>query len=153
MDSLDHDLITHLKRDGRASLSQLASVAGVTRATVRARLERLQRDGEIVGFSVVVRDDVERHAVRGIVLIEIEGQGTERVIESLDRLPGVLAVHTTHGRWDLVCEIGAPTLADLDAMLRALRQIDGVSNSETSLYLTTRRSSLVATTRKTLSNK
>ena len=51
----------------------------------------------------------------------------------------VEAVHSTHGRWDLIAELGADTLEALDTTLNRIRLIDGVSRSETNLYLATRR--------------
>lgn len=55
MDKLDNHLIGLLRKDGRASLSDLATTLGVTRATVRARLEKLQGSGQIAGFTVQTR--------------------------------------------------------------------------------------------------
>ena len=46
-------------------------------------------------------------------------------------------MHTTNGRWDLVVELAAPNLEGFDAVLRRIRQVDGVANSETSLLLST----------------
>ena len=45
MDDLDHGLIAELRRDGRASISELADRLQVSRATVRLRLERLKAAG------------------------------------------------------------------------------------------------------------
>ncbi len=78
--------------------------------------------------------------VRGIMMIGIEGRETDRVIRVLGGLPEVSATHTTNGRWDLIVELGTATLADLDAVLRRIRLIPGVNNSETSLLLATPRS-------------
>ena len=68
-----------LKRDGRASLSELAHDLSVTRTTVRSRMARLQHTGEIAGFSVLTRADVAPHAVRGLMMLGIEGRGTEKI--------------------------------------------------------------------------
>ena len=51
------------------------------------------------------------------------------------------AVHSTNGRWDLIVEIGTATLADFDRVLDRIRRLDGVMSSETSLLLSTRKSS------------
>nr|WP_104069739.1 Lrp/AsnC family transcriptional regulator [Albidovulum inexpectatum] len=139
MDEIDHSLIAALRRDGRASLSELAARLGVARATVRARLERLQARGEIQGFTVVTRGDVTQAPVRGLMMIGIEGRGAERITARLLGMPEVQAVHTTNGRWDLIAEIGARTLEEFDAVLARIRNIEGVTSSETNLMLTTRR--------------
>lgn len=139
LDDGDQRLIAELRRDGRASLSDLADRLGIARATVRARMERLQTRGEIVGFTVLTRGDVSALPVRGLMMIAIEGKGQERITARLVGLPEVLAVHSTNGRWDLICELGARTLEELDGLILKVRNYDGVLASETNLLLSTRR--------------
>jgi len=139
MDSTDQNLISALRRDGRASLSELSASLGLSRTTVRTRMDRLIAGGEIQGFTVVTRGDVTAMPVRGLMMIGIEGRGAERIMARITGLPEVLAVHSTNGRWDLIAEIGARTLEEFDAVLFRIRGFDGVSSSETSLMLTTRR--------------
>jgi DNA-binding Lrp family transcriptional regulator len=139
LDDVDTALIAELRRDGRASLSDLAERLGLARATVRSRMERLRGRGEIVGFTVQTRSDISASPVRGLMMIAIEGRGTERIIARLTGFPEVLAVHSTNGRWDLIAELGTRTLEELDAILVKVRGYEGVLASETSLLLTTRR--------------
>jgi DNA-binding Lrp family transcriptional regulator len=140
MDDLDDRLLTLLRHNGRRSISDLASELGVSRATVRARIERMERRGDIVGYTVILRADAVSLPVRGITLIEVEGRAADRVADALGGVPEVTAVHTTNGKWDLVVELGAQNLADLDAVLRRIRMIAGVTASETNLLLATPRS-------------
>jgi DNA-binding Lrp family transcriptional regulator len=139
MDETDQALIAELRRDGRAALSDLAARLGIARATVRARMERLARSGEIRGFTVLTRGDAAEAPVRGLMMIGIEGRGAERIMARLQGLPEVTAVHSTNGRWDLIAEIGARTLEEFDAVLFRIRGFEGVASSETSLLLSTRR--------------
>ncbi|GHF58364.1 Lrp/AsnC family transcriptional regulator [Seohaeicola zhoushanensis] len=141
MDKTDERLIAALKRDARAALSDLAAELGLSRTTVRARLDRLRQRGEILGFSVVLKQDIRSDPVRGLMMIGIEGRGTERVIRALSGMAEVRGVHSTNGRWDVIAEIGAETLEALDAVLARIRLLDGVATSETSLLLSTRKSS------------
>ena len=139
MNETDKNLLHLLRHNARLSVSELAAELGVTRATARSRMEKLQASGEIVGFTTVMRGDVHEFPVRGITLVEIEGRGTQRIIRQLDGLPDVQAIHTTNGRWDLIVEVGAQSLERLDWVLNQIRMIDGVLNSETSLLLATAR--------------
>lgn len=139
LDEIDQRLIAELRRDGRASHSDLAERLGLARATVRARLERLQARGEIVGYTVLTRGDISAAPVRGLMSIQIEGRGTERIMARMAGLPEVQAVHSTNGRWDLIAELGTQTLEELDQVLRTVRGYEGVLASETSLLLSTRR--------------
>ena len=140
MDDIDRKLISALRHDARASLSDLALLLGVSRTTVRGRLERLRSRGDIVGFSVVLRQDVHRDAVRGLMMLGIEGRGTDRITRQLGGFPEVRAIHATNGRWDLILEIGTETLEALDEVLGRIRRLDGIATSETNLLLATRKS-------------
>ncbi|KQZ93857.1 AsnC family transcriptional regulator [Mesorhizobium sp. Root157] len=140
MDDLDKRLVTLLRHQGRRSISDLAVDLGVSRATVRSRMARLEKSGDIVGYTVILRADAVDQPVRGIMLIEIEGHAADRVIRALGGFSEISQVHTTNGRWDLVIELGTGTLTDLDTVLRKIRLIPGITGSETSLLLATPRS-------------
>jgi DNA-binding Lrp family transcriptional regulator len=139
MDRLDQQLVTLLRHDGRRSVSDLAAELGVSRATVRARMERLERSGDVLGYTVILRNDAIEAPVRAVMMIEIEGHVLDRVIRHLEGFPEVSAIHTTNGRWDLVVELGAATLVDFDTVLRRIRLLPGITGSDTSLLLTTPR--------------
>ncbi|WP_439561621.1 Lrp/AsnC family transcriptional regulator [Roseinatronobacter sp.] len=139
MDSTDQQLIAELRRDGRASVMALSDRLGVSRATVRMRLSRLQQQGEILGFTAITRGDVADAPVRGLMLIGIEGRGAGRIMARLSGMSQVTAVHSTNGRWDLIVELSARSLDELDKVLSQIRALDGVTSSETNLLLSTRR--------------
>jgi len=140
MDEIDRDLISALRRNARMSVSELSAELGLARATVRSRMDRLIRDEVILGFSIVLKEDVQQSPVRGLMSLSIEGRGADRITRQLNGMPAVRAVHSTNGKWDLIAEIGTETLEDLDLVLADIRRLDGVMSSETSLLLKTRRS-------------
>lgn len=141
-DDLDLRLIAILRRDGRRSISELATDLGVSRATVRARMERLVNSGEILGFTVALKEDQNDLPIRASMLLSIEGKRADRVIDELSGMAEAQAIHTTNGRWDLVVELAAVDLSSFDRALGRIRLIEGVSNSETHLLLATRKRSL-----------
>jgi DNA-binding Lrp family transcriptional regulator len=137
LDSLDRDLIALLRKDARAPISKLSGVLKVSRGTVQNRLDRLLATGTIVGFTVRASQSVDDDAIRAVMLIEVTGKSTTQIIAKLRGLPELHKVHTTNGAWDLVVEIQASSLAEFDNVLRDVRLIDGIANSETSILLST----------------
>ena len=137
MDSHDTQLIAALRRNARMSLSDLAATVGLSRVTVRNRLNRLQTDGVITGFTVVLAEDIRENPVRGLMMLGIEGRGTDRVLRNLGGISAVQAIHTTNGKWDVIVELGTDTLETLDGVLTKIRRLEGVTTSETSLLLAT----------------
>lgn len=134
-DELDHRLIAALREDGRAPISKLGAILGVSRATVQSRLDRLIESGAVLGFTVRFRQDYDAKAIRAIMMIEVVGRSTTAVIRQLRGLPELHSLHTTNGTWDLIAEIRADSLSDFDRVLREVRTIDGILNSETSILL------------------
>ena len=135
LDDLDRRLISLLRADGRAPVTNLARQLGVTRATVNSRIDRLLESAHILGFTVRVKDSYGDDAVRAMTLIEVEGRTTNEVIKQRRGMPELQALHTTNGGWDLVAEIHTETLRDFDRVLGQIRSVDGVINSESSLLL------------------
>ena len=134
-DDLDRRLITLLREDGRAPVSKLATILGVSRATVQARIDRLLGSGAVLGFTIRAREDSGPQGVRAIMMIEVSGQSTTQVIRSLRGIPALYQLHSTNGNWDLVAQLSAESLADFDRILREVRGIPGITNSETSILL------------------
>lgn len=135
LDDLDHKLIAELRADSRMPALTLARRLGVSRGTIQNRIARLRKDKVILGFTVKLGEAMEGNAIRAVTLIEIRSGDTRAVVAALKRLPQVSALHSTHGRWDLVAQLVAADLAALDIALAGIRAIPGVSASETTLLM------------------
>ena len=139
MDDTDRQLIAQLRRDARTSIAALATRLKVSRGTVTNRIKRLEDDGEIVGYTVRVRPDVQQNVIKAWMSIAVEGNQTRVVIASLLGEPNVTALHDTNGRWDLLAELRAQNLQELAKVLERIRLVKGISNTETSIHLETYR--------------
>lgn len=139
MDTLDRELISLLRSNARIPVSSLAVSLGISRATVRARIDRLLESGAIQGFTIAMGQTAGAQ-VRAIMMVEVDGRAAESVFHRLKGYPEVRALYSTNGRWDIVAELETPTLEAFDETLRQIRQIDGISVTETSILLATRKS-------------
>lgn len=137
MDSLDHKLVSLLRDDARTPVASLAKRLAVSRATVQNRIDRLVSQRVLLGFTVRTAPEAAAHRVRAVMLISVEGDRSDAILGALRGYPEIRALHTTNGRWDIVAELGTDSLETFDAALRGIRTIKGISNSETSLLLST----------------
>ena len=135
MDDTDHRLIALLRKDARSSVATLADKLGVSRGTVTNRLRKLEDEQIIVGYTVRLRPDVEPDQIRAWMGVLVEGNQTRSAMASLLGEPGVEALHDTNGRWDLLAELRADSMADLSKVLERVRLIKGIANTETSILL------------------
>jgi DNA-binding Lrp family transcriptional regulator len=137
MDSTDLQLIALLRQDARAPVALLAKKLGVSRGTVTNRIRKLEDDGVLVGYTVLLRPDVQTQHITAWMSITVEGNQTREVIAHLLGEPGVAALHDTNGRFDLLAELRAPNLAELAAVLERVRLLKGIGTTETSIHLQT----------------
>ena len=139
LDDTDHQLIALLRRDARLGAATLASKLGVARGTVTNRLRKLEDQGVIVGYSVLLRPEAEPDQIRAWMSVRIEGNHSRSVVAVLRGEPAVAALHDTNGRWDLLAELRAATMAELSQVLERVRLIPGIAHTETNILLTSYR--------------
>jgi len=135
LDAKDQGLISMLRANARASIVELAKGLGVSRATVQNRLRRLEEDGVITGYTVLLGAEIEKPDVRALMSIRADSASEAGVISKLRGNPHVAAVHHTTGRWDLIAEVQTDSLSSFNKIVGVLRLIDGVSATETNLLL------------------
>ena len=137
MDDIDRQLIALLRDNARLPVVALAAKLRVARATVQNRIARLEAEGTIVGYTVRLRPAAEAQRIRAMASIAVGGPLGAEVLRSLRGQPNIVALYSTNGRWDLLAEIRADSLEEFDGVLGTLRTVPGISNTETSLLLST----------------
>lgn len=135
VDDVDRQLIALLRKDARASVAALAAKLGVSRGTVTNRLRKLEDNHVIVGYGVRLKPEAEPHEIRAWMGVRVDGNQTRAVIAALLGEPGVAALHDTNGRWDLLAELRAQSMAELSQVLERVRLVKGIANTETSILL------------------
>ena len=139
MDNTDRELLSLLRDNARMPVAAMAKALGVARGTVQNRLTRLEADGVIVGCTVRLKREAEDQRIRALMTVAVEGNRTDEVLKALRGDPAVCALHTTNGRWDIVAELRADSLEEFDRVLARIRLLEGISSTETSLLLSTRK--------------
>ena len=138
LDDLDRALIAQLRADARQPLATLARRLKVARTTVQTRLERLEAQGVIVGYTVRLAEGGAGAQIRASVLLTIEPRAQAQILTRLRGLVEVERVHTTSGRFDLLIELAAQSTSALDRVLDEIGTIPGVRASESLIHLSTR---------------
>lgn len=138
MDELDEKLLGLLRLNARESVTSLARSLGASRSTVQDRLTRLEKQGTIKGYRVVLDERNEARLIRAFVMVSVEPQKTGLIVAELKTMHHINAVHTVSGKYDMVIEIGTPDTQSMDKMLDRLGEIPGVIRTESSIVLSTR---------------
>lgn len=132
VDDTDRELIAALRADGRLSVRALAETAHISRANAYARLERLQRDGVITGFTVTVDPDRMGLATAAFVSVSIEQDSWRRVAQALSQIAGVERVALVGAEFDILVQVRAHDNHELrDVVLEEIQAVPGVRATRT----------------------
>lgn len=134
LDATSKAIIEQLQLDGRRSYAEIGKAVGLSEAAVRQRVQKLTEAGvmQIVAVTDPMRLGFSRQAMLGI---RVSGD-TRVVADRLSEMPEVDYVVLSAGSFDILAEV---VCEDDDALIELLNQkiraLDGVSTTETFVYL------------------
>lgn len=135
LDQLDVLLIRALAQNPRAGFLELSRITKVSRATVQARVQRLEADRVIVGHGPDLDLPAAGFPVLAFVTLEIAQGRLDEVAAELGRLPEVLEAYATTGPSDVHCKVAAPSNEGLQESLLRIDRIAAVVRSTSVIAL------------------
>jgi DNA-binding Lrp family transcriptional regulator len=138
MDTIDERLILALRENGRASTAELARRVGRSRTSVQSRIERLEREGIIVGYGVRLAPEFDLGAVRAHVMIKVGPKEARAVSAALRAISQVRVLHSVSGEVDLIAVATAASVAEMDEVIDRIGGLDGVERTTSSIILSTK---------------
>lgn len=135
LDALDVTLLSLLSEHPRIGVLELSRLAGVARATVTARMERISAAGIVTGFGPQIDLVAAGYPVQALATLEIAQGRLDDVTELLDAMPGVLEAYATTGTGDVLCRLAAESNEQLQALLLELNTSDAIRRSTSVVIL------------------
>lgn len=134
----DQKLLMLLRRNARASITDLAKAMHLSRSTVQNRIARLEASGVIAGYSVQLGGAYVASRVEAHVLIKVAQKLTARTNSALEGISSVSQLFSVSGEYDLIAIVQAQSLEELSAVLDDIGNLDGVERTNSSVVLETR---------------
>lgn len=138
MDTIDQRLLSALRENARASTALLARLVGRSRTSVQSRIERLERQGVILGYGVRLAPEHSLGAVRAHVMIKVGPKEARAVTAALRAIEHVRVLHSVSGEVDLIAVATTPTVAEMDQVIDRIGALDGVERTTSSIILSTK---------------
>ncbi|USS41639.1 TRASH domain-containing protein [Thermococcus aggregans] len=110
LDELDLKLIHLLLDNARLSISELAERLGVSRPTIRARLEKLEKEGIIRGYTIKLNPELLR--AHNIVALIVKTENPEK----MDELEEIIEINRFTSTKYLI-KVAVNTMEDLKRVL------------------------------------
>lgn len=134
----DQDVLDLLRENARMSTTDLAKALKLSRSTVQKRLERLEDTGVIEGYTVQLSSAYMDQEIKAHVSVTVLPRMTNDIIDAMKDLPGVRSIYSVSGPYDLIAEIAALSVRDLDGVIDEIIEIKGVERTVSSVILSTR---------------
>ncbi len=136
LDDTDRRILALLRENARASNVELAHRAGISRTTLQARIERMERVRIIAGYTIRGGGEHERQAIRAHVMIT--AKLAPALEAALRKTPEVRTLHSVSGTFDMVAVVMADTVDEMDRLIDRIGALDGVERTTTAIILSTR---------------
>ncbi len=134
----DLKLISLLGENARMPVSELARHLNVSRTAAQARLEKLERNGVIAGYGVHLGKGFADNLVKAYVMIKSPPSTRAGVEVQLKQIVSLSKLYSISGAFDLVAVLAAQSVGDLDKVIDQIGTIDGVSETMSSIILSTK---------------
>jgi DNA-binding Lrp family transcriptional regulator len=132
VDDVDRRLLKELTMDGRISMAALALRAHISRANCYARLDRLQREGIITGYTAVVDHRRVDIGISAHVYLKVRQHSWKKLRQALKQVPEIQNGALISGENDLVLFVRTSDADSLrDLVLDRLQAIDEVLSTHT----------------------
>ena len=113
LDAIDRRIIAALQADGRLSNVELADRVGLSPSPCLRRVKRLEREGYIEAYRVMLQRSCVGLGFTVFVDVKIEGHANERADafqEAIVAMPEIVACHMVSGEADYLLEVVVPDL-------------------------------------------
>jgi DNA-binding Lrp family transcriptional regulator len=136
MDGTDLEIIELLRTNSRRTFGDIGKHVSLSPAAVKRRLDRLEADGFVLGYTIVTDDTKLGRPVEAFTELRIYGRtAVEDLIKLSATVPEVDAVYVTAGDPDFIVRLRAANNERLLEIVNQFRRTDRVAGTKTHIVL------------------
>jgi len=135
LDEKDKMIIDMLMKNSRTPITEIARKLGITDVAVKKRLEKLEREGVILGYTIKINPSKLGYESIAIVGLDVEPEHLLKAIDEIKARDYVKYLALTTGDHMLIAEIWAKNNNDLISKLNEINSIVGIKNVRPAIVL------------------
>ena len=138
MDEIDHRIVALLRENARRSFHDIGEHVSLSAPAVKRRVDRLEREGVIRGYSANVDPSAIGWNTHAFVELFCEGRMSgEEVRAAVGEHPEVEGAYTVAGSPSAILHLRASDTQHLEEALERIRDSQGVIRTQTQVVLST----------------
>lgn len=131
----DVEILRALREDCRKPMGAVGDGIGISKATVSRRVSKMEEDGIIGGYNLVV-DSSKLGIMKSLVFMQIVGSPVNLVIEQLQAYPEIATIFKSFGDHNIVFIVYTRSVDDLYDMIQTkLLKMPSVRNVEVDILV------------------
>ena len=138
LNDTDKKLLLLLREHARRPISEISRIIGLSRTTVQARVERLERQGVIEGYTLRYGQAYVAKQVKAHVMIKLSPKSSQMVESELKKIAELEAIYAISGSFDMIAMVCGDSLDSLNLSIDRIGLIAGVERTESSIILATK---------------
>jgi DNA-binding Lrp family transcriptional regulator len=138
LDAIDQRIVALLRENARRSFKDIGKHVHLTAPAVKRRVDRLEREGVIRGYTAVIDPPAFGWQAEAFVDLFCDGRMPGDVIKrAVEKEQGVVSAHTVAGEASAMLHVMAKDTKDLESVLERIRSVEGVDRTVTEVVLST----------------
>ena len=134
MDELDNKIIRLLMRNARMPVKEIAQQVNLTSPAVSSRIHRLEQEGVIGGYTVLLHQPGEAARVQALISIQTTGAAREDFLRMIPGEPQILQCYRVTGSYNFIVKVSCASIDELEHLLTRMQKL---GNTNTQIILAT----------------
>ena len=134
MDELDNKIIRLLMRNARMPVKEIAQQVNLTSPAVSSRIHRLEQEGVIGGYTVLLHQPGEAARGQALISIQTTGAAREDFLRMIPGEPQILQCYRVTGSYNFIVKVSCASIDELEHLLTRMQKL---GNTNTQIILAT----------------
>ncbi len=127
MDDIDKKILELLTEDARMSVKNIAKVVCLTSPAVSERIKRMEKNGAIAKYTIVLGDEMKKAHINALVSISLKEQDRERFFEALAKFENVRRCHHVTGSYSYLMRVDCANMQELEQIITEFQKVGQTS--------------------------
>ena len=134
LDELDRQILGALQKNARISVKEIARQVALTSPAVSSRIRKMEQDGVISGYTVLLREPQDNTRVDALISVSIQPGDRSAFLEDLSALPSVQQCYHVTGSHSYIAKVRC---RDMDALEHLITRFQRMGPTSTQIILST----------------
>ncbi len=127
MDDIDKKILDLLTEDARMSVKNIASRVCLTSPAISERIKRMEKNGAIAKYTIVLGDEMKKAHINALVSISLAEKDRDLFFETLRKFENVRRCHHVTGSYSYIMRVDCTNMAELETIITEFQKVGQTS--------------------------